>query len=64
MESESPVNGLEDGSLSGILFEVPNDGGRGNHEHLHSVDESVYPDTHEYVVNQSVTKIIKDYRVF
>jgi hypothetical protein len=64
VESEGPVNGLDDGSLSGILFEVPNHGGRGNHEHLHSVDKSVYPDSHKYVVNQRVTKVIKGYRVF
>lgn len=64
MVSESPVNGLDDGNLCGILFEVPNDGGRGNHEHLHSVYEGIYPDSHENVVNQRVTRIIKGYRVF
>lgn len=51
MISKSPVDWLENGGLSGILFEIPDNGGWGNHEHLQSIDESVYPDSHEYVVD-------------
>lgn len=51
MKSKRPINGFENGGLSWILFEVPDNGGWGDHEHLQCVDEGVYPNAHKYVID-------------